>query len=102
MILDSKKWKKMEQLFNRGKTKTSLGFLPSVNTEFSSKKKWNFPPIRMEKDFSKQFPGKFNQTNFENLCFARELNFVSCKINGIFPPQKFFLLFLFSKVVVEK
>ena len=38
MILDSKKWKKIEQLFQRGKTKTSLGFLASVNTKFSSKK----------------------------------------------------------------
>ena len=27
MILDLKKWKQMEQLFNRGKTKTSLDFL---------------------------------------------------------------------------
>ena len=35
MILDSKKWKKMEQLFNRGKTKTSVEFLTAVNTEFS-------------------------------------------------------------------
>ena len=56
----------------------------------------------MKKGFSKQFPGKFDEMNFDNPCFARELNFVSCKINGIFPPQKFFLLFLFSKVVVEK
>ena len=38
MILDSKKWKNMEELLNRGKTKTSPGFLASVNTEFSSKK----------------------------------------------------------------
>ena len=38
MILDSKKWKKMEQLFNDGETKTSPGFLASVNTGFSSKK----------------------------------------------------------------
>ena len=37
MILDSKKWKKMEELRNRGKAKTSPGFLVSVNTEFSSK-----------------------------------------------------------------
>ena len=38
MILDSKKWKNMEELLNREKTKTSPGFLASVNTEFSSKK----------------------------------------------------------------
>ena len=38
MILDSKKWKNMEELLNGGKTKTSPGFLASVNTEFSSKK----------------------------------------------------------------
>ena len=38
MILDSKKWKKMEELLNRKKTKTSPGFLASVNTEFSIKK----------------------------------------------------------------
>ena len=38
MILDSKKWKNMEELLNRGKTKTSPGFPASVNTEFSSKK----------------------------------------------------------------
>ena len=39
MILDSKKWKKIEELFNRGKTKASPGFLAPVNTEFRSKKK---------------------------------------------------------------
>ena len=38
MTLDSKKSKKMEQLFNSGKTKTGLGFLASVNADFSSKK----------------------------------------------------------------
>ena len=34
MTLDSKKWKKMEELFNRGKAKASPGFLASVNTEY--------------------------------------------------------------------
>ena len=38
MMLDSKKWKAMEELFNHGKTKASPGFLASVNTEFSSNK----------------------------------------------------------------
>ena len=89
MILDSKKWKKMEELFNRGKTKASPGFLASVNTD---KKKWNFPPFRLEKDFSKQLLGEFNETNFENPCFSWEFNFASYKINEIFPPQKFLLL----------
>ena len=91
MILNPEKWKQVDQLFNRGKTKTSLGFFASVNTEFSSKKK-NFPAFRMEKGFSKQFSGEFNKTNFENPCFAWEFNFVSCKINEIFTPQKFLLL----------
>ena len=78
----------MEQLFNRGKTKTSLGFFASVNTELLSRK-WNFPPFRMVKDFSKQFSREFNEMNFENPCFSWEFNFLSCKINKIFPPQKF-------------
>ena len=38
MILNSEKWKKVEQLFNHWKMKTSLGFLTLVNTEFSSEK----------------------------------------------------------------
>ena len=42
MILDSKKWKKIEELFNRGKTKASPGFLASVNTD---KKKKEFPSL---------------------------------------------------------
>ena len=75
MILDSKKWRNMEELFNRGKTKTSPGFLASVNTEFLSKKFGI--PFRMGKDFSKQFLGEFNQTNFENSCFSWEFNFLS-------------------------
>ena len=45
----------------------------------------------MEKDFSKQFSGEFNETSFENPCFSWEFKFVSCKINEIFPPQKFLL-----------
>ena len=58
MILDSEKWKKVEQIFNHGKMKTSLGFLASGYTKFLSKKeKRNFSPFRIEKDFSKQFPG---------------------------------------------
>ena len=44
MILDSKKWKKIEELFNRGKTKASPGFLAPVNTEFRSKK-MEFPSL---------------------------------------------------------
>ena len=92
MILDSKKWKKIEELFNRGKTKVSPGFLASVNTEFGSKKKWNFPPFRLEEDFSKQLLGEFNETNFENSCFSWEFNFASYKINEIFPLQKFLLI----------
>ena len=46
----------------------------------------------MEKGFSKQFSEEFNETNFENPCFAWEFNFVSCKINEIFTPQKFLLI----------
>ena len=38
MILDSKKWKNMEELLNHGKFKTLPGFLASINTEFSIKK----------------------------------------------------------------
>ena len=44
MILDLKKWKKMEELFNRGKTKASPGFLASVNTGFEVKKT-EFPSL---------------------------------------------------------
>ena len=55
IILDSKKWENMEELLNLGKTKTSPGFLASVNAEFSSKK--NGISFRMEKDFSKKFRG---------------------------------------------
>ena len=98
MILNSDKWKKVEQLFNHGKTKTSLGFLALVNTEFSSEK-WNFSPFRMEKVFWKQFSGEFNETNFENPSFAWEFNFVSCEINEIFPPQKFLLLKYYQSVL---
>ena len=36
MILDSEKWKKVEQLLHHGKMKTSLGFLASGYTEFLS------------------------------------------------------------------
>ena len=46
----------------------------------------------MEKDFSKQVSGNSNEINFENPCFAWEFNFVSCKINETFPPQKIPLL----------
>ena len=46
----------------------------------------------MEKDFSKEFSGEFNETNFENPCFSWEFNFSSCKIKEIFLPQKFLLL----------
>ena len=43
MILDSEEWKKVEKLFNHGTTKASLGYFASGYTEFSSKKKRNFP-----------------------------------------------------------
>ena len=46
----------------------------------------------MERDFSKQFSGEFNEPNFENPCFSWEFNFANCKINEIFPLQKFLLL----------
>ena len=82
----------MDELFNHGKTKASPGFLASVNTDFSSKTKRNFPLFRLEKDFSKHFLGEFNKTKFENPCFSWEFNFASYKINEIFPPQKFLLL----------
>ena len=55
MILDSKKWKNMEELLNRGKTKTSPGFLASANDEFSSKKKWN--SLQNGKRFLKEIQG---------------------------------------------
>ena len=61
--------------------------------------------MRMEKDFSKQFSGKFNEMNFENPCFATEFNFVSWKVTEIFPPQNFsyyLLHILCSKAVSEK
>ena len=54
------------------------------------------PPFRMEKDFSKQFSGEFNEMNFEKPCFAWEFNFVSCKISKTFPRQKFLLLLFLS------
>ena len=57
MILDSKKWNKMEQLFNRGKTKTSLGFLASVNTEFSSKKYGISLPLEWKRISQSNFQG---------------------------------------------
>ena len=47
----------MEQLFNRGKAKTSLGFLASVNTEFSSKSKREFPSLLEWK--------RISQSNFQ-------------------------------------
>ena len=65
----------MEELLNRRKTKTSPGFLASVNTEFSSKTVGI--PFRMEKDFSKKILGEFNETNFEDSCFSWEFNFLS-------------------------
>ena len=105
MISDSKNGKRRK---NCGKTKASPGFPASVNTEFSSKKNgiWNFHPFRLEKDFSKQLLGEFNETNFENPCFSWEINFAKYKINEIFPPQKFLLLLSFhilcSIAVTEK
>ena len=46
----------------------------------------------MEQDFLKEFLGNFNETNFEKQCFSWEFNFISCKINEIFRPQKLLLL----------
>ena len=65
----------MEELLNRRKTKTSPGFLASVNPEFSIKTVGI--PFRMEKDFSKKILGEFNETNFEDSCFSWEFNFLS-------------------------
>ena len=52
----------------------------------------NFSLFRMEKAFSVQISGELNETNFENLSFNWEFNFVTFEINEIFPPQKFLLL----------
>ena len=64
----------MEELLYRGKTKTSPGFLASVNAEFSSKK-MEFP-LKWKK-ISQRNLGEFNETNFENSCFSWEFSFLS-------------------------
>ena len=43
----------------------------------------------MANNFSKRFPGEFNETNFENPLFTWEFNLVSCKISEVFHPRKF-------------
>ena len=47
----------MEQLFNRGKTKTSLGFLALVNAEFSSKKNGISLPLEWKRISQSNFQG---------------------------------------------
>ena len=104
MILDSKKWKKIEELFNRGKTKASPGFLASVNTEFRSKNNGISLPLDW-KWISKQLLGEFNKNNFENSCFSWNSTLQVIKLTKFFHRKNFcsyYLHILCSIAVAEK
>ena len=53
-------------------------------------------------DFSKQYSGEFNKTNFENHCFAWEFNIKYYKTNEIFISTKISSLIMFSIFFVQK
>ena len=77
MILDSKKWKKMEELFNRGKIKISPGFLVLVNTEFSSKK-MEFP-LEWKRISQSNFQGNLMKQILKTMFF---LGIQLCKLKN--------------------
>ena len=106
MILDSKKWKWMKQLFNRGKTKTSLGFIASVNTEFSSKKNGVSLPLEWKRIFQSNFQGNLMKRILKTHLFLRNSTLQVAKLMKFSLRKYFFSYYLLhilrSKAVAEK
>ena len=96
----------MKQLFNRGKTKTSLGFIASVNTEFSSKKNGVSLPLEWKRIFQSNFQGNLMKRILKTHLFLRNSTLQVVKLMKFSLRKYFFSYYLLhilrSKAVAEK